>query len=128
MEEIKLKAWSYILGKMSGTMKLREIHGLKIIQWENIKWLKSACMNDVNGDEIFEGDILAYSRKEKQNDKIVSIVSEKGFEVVYKSGCFLLNNEPLGYDFDEGKFVECDTKNWATIIGNIYANPELLTE
>ncbi len=84
-------------------------------------------LKDISGIEIYEGDIIAYSHREKQGDEMVRIVKEKGHEVEYKNGCFFLNNEPLGYEWEEDKFIECDTQKWATVIGNIYNNPNLLT-
>ena len=126
MKEIKLKGWNVLVGRMSGIMTLKEIHGLKEIQWQNIKWLKYTGLKDISGIEIYEGDIIAYCHIERQGDKTARIVKEKGHEVVHKLGCFFLNNEPLGYEWEEDKFVECDTQQWATVIGNVYANPYLL--
>lgn len=85
-------------------------------------------LKDIHGVDIYEGDIIAYSHKKKEGDKIVTIVKEKGHEVIYKNGCFFLDNEPLGYEWEEDKFVECDTQKWATVIGNVHENPELLTK
>jgi len=94
--------------------------------FNNFELMQFTGLTDLNGTEIYEGDIIAYSYREKQGDETVRIVKEKGHEVVYKNGCFFLNNEPLGYEWEEDKFVECDTQKWATVIGNIYENSELI--
>jgi len=83
---------------------------------------------DLNLQEIYKSDIIAYSRREKQGNESIRIVNEKGHEVEYKNGCFFLNNEPLGYEWEEDKFVEYDTQKWATVIGNVFQNSNLLTK
>lgn len=73
-------------------------------------------MKDKIGKEIFEGDILKCNRT---------------LAVTFINGCFMWGSEPLGYNFD----VEPDSmpevwppEKWATIVGNIHDNPELLID
>jgi uncharacterized phage protein (TIGR01671 family) len=64
-------------------------------------------LNDKNGKEIYEGDILQLFNPKQT------------FYVKFEDGCFLLEPEPTGlFLYEENKKAE--------IIGNIFENPELL--
>lgn len=69
-------------------------------------------LKDKNGVEIFEGDIV----KEGDANFMEPVIFENG---AYKWG----EDHFLGYD-SYGDFT--DTTFWATVVGNIYENPELL--
>ena len=71
-------------------------------------------LKDKNGKEIFEGDIV----KEGDANFMESVIFENG---AYKWG----EDHFLGYD-SYNDFT--DTTFWATVVGNIYENPELLKE
>ena len=69
-------------------------------------------LKDKNVKEIFEGDIV----KEGDANFMEPVIFENG---AYKWG----EDHFLGYD-SYGDFT--DTTFWATVVGNIYENPELL--
>ena len=73
-------------------------------------------LKDKNGKEIYEGDILKGGRS-------------KHGAVKFENGCFIVWDEPIGWDFDtfDEKPGIANTENWAVVIGNVYENPELLT-
>lgn len=71
-------------------------------------------LKDKNRKEIYEGDIV----KEGDANFMEPVIFENG---AYKWG----EDHFLGYD-SYGDFT--DTTFWATVVGNIYENPELLKE
>src|SRR5512135_270061 len=72
---------------------------------------------DKNRKEIYEGDIItdAYGHRHT---------------VTFSHGCFTIDDEePLAWDTETGdREAWTETEDWATVIGNIYENPELLEE
>lgn len=80
---------------------------------ESIPIMQFTGLIDMNGKDIFEGDILKLP-----NGSFV--------DVRFESGCFEILNEPLSYDFDSEIPIKCYPSHYAEVIGNIYENPELL--
>jgi uncharacterized phage protein (TIGR01671 family) len=119
MREIKFRAWdkkklemysnnSNILGNMGSYHPAGQVPNWDIMQYTGLK--------DRNGKEIYEGDVVQYSTAyygklktdNKQEIKWIEDMEHDGFGEPLATG-FLLR----GYDWE--------------IIGNIYENPELLT-
>lgn len=72
-------------------------------------------LKDKNNVQIYEGDILGFGQKTK-------------VEVKFTNGAFTIWDEPLGFDFDsESGIYQYDFK-YCEVLGNIYENPELLTD
>ncbi len=138
MREIKFRGWikepthskgGYMNGTYEGewwlglevyTGKLVNIIGKAIVDAPNkIILMQYTGLKDKNGKEIYEGDIL-----KSQEDKILGSV---GFE----NGCFVLKAvwiDPAVNDYPELKYYIDLEFMTVEVIGNIYENPELLTE
>lgn len=61
-----------------------------------------------NRGEIYEGDIV-----KNQSGDVIKVISQSG---------------SFGFDFMNGRVDVCGTGKWCNIIGNIYKNPELLSD
>lgn len=109
--EIKFRAWTkakgmvYNLGINPGT------HDEYTMQFTGMK--------DINGVDIYEGDIV-----ESLNKKMPP------FQVTFERGCFMWGGEPMTFEFGEddvdGNPTKIYTEKWATVIGNIFENPDIL--
>ncbi len=75
---------------------------------------RGSGINDFNGYQIFEGDILRW----ENNDGKIRYV-----EVGYKDGCFVINPQ-----YDDGELLSEALLLIVEIAGTVYENPELLKE
>ncbi|HEM4431701.1 TPA: hypothetical protein U1Y88_000512 [Streptococcus suis] len=93
----------------------RRVRGAKLMQ--------STGLFDVNGKEIFEGDVVESTWFKGYDD---CVGYRKAGVVVYRDGCFRIE-----YPGEEEKGYFSITLKFAVsveIIGNIYENPELVEE
>lgn len=147
MREIKFRAWHKDQGKMYSATELGEdqltlmpdgrgfanISGDKpslsrIDNGNKMIPLQYTGLHDKNGTEVYEGDILKYTRygwkqlgHPKHNTDLVTT-----YEVFWDSEyrAFRVTNKNMTGSllFDDSRA----TKNEIEVIGNIYENPELL--
>lgn len=69
-------------------------------------------LHDKNGKEIYEGDFITYSGITSNGQKIIRVVNYNSDYARFQGGMYPLS----------------ETKNLIEVIGNIYENPELLTD
>lgn len=89
------------------------------VEFDEITLMQSTGLEDKNGKEIFEGDILCDEGIEQESEFVYVTVS-------YREGmwvCDQITDELCGYGGALNEF-----NNDYSIIGNIYENPELLEE
>lgn len=112
MREYKFRAWDFLNKRM---FYPSSFNGLDIINGElllrtNTILMQYTGLNDENGKEIYEGDLL-------EDGELI-------FEVFFENGSFLVRHVgDTGFMCGDDLMSYCDTRK---VIGNIYENPELL--
>lgn len=81
-------------------------------------------LKDKNGVEIYEGDLLVGNSSPFVSTHMPE-VKPIPYPVTFENGCFTWRGEPLGWDTENEPPEICLPERWATVVGNIYANPEL---
>ncbi|OPY20967.1 MAG: YopX protein [Methanobacterium sp. PtaU1.Bin097] len=144
MREIRFRAWN---------KELKRMHKVERIDWHfergdsldmvylipedrgddhpelrihDVELLEYTGLKDVNGVEIYEGDILAVNRPHEIINMVCKWVEEFGCFMF----CFKLDSKPKligGGCLSIDQFGEPYNKK-AAVIGNIYENPELLED
>jgi uncharacterized phage protein (TIGR01671 family) len=113
-EKQKMRVVSAILGMETNKIVIafldeNEQFGCGSYHQEDIILMQSTGIKDVNGREIFEGDIF-------------NTPSQIKFFVVFDKGCFFYQNV---FDEHPNGLVYEIVRDWE-VIGNIYENPELM--
>ena len=117
MRELKFRAWHPQLEEMHGNHTATHIlsnrnavfphphnHLYEIMQYTGMK--------DKNGKEIYEGDLIQFSKSNESSTEI--------FKVYWCCGSYVREEVTTGH------IDECFVTWSSTVIGNIYQNPELL--
>ena len=126
MREIKFRAWikekkaifeviliDYVTKKVTYLLE-RVGHFLSIrdAKFNDVEFMQYTGLEDKNGKEIYEGDILFES------------FGERYYKVVFENGSF---RAEFKGDFEEYSFDLIDVvAQGCEVLGNIYENPELL--
>jgi len=141
MREIKFRAWDKMNNKMiepviplgAGLMSINKI----FLVYKDLDWMQFTGLNDKNGKEIYEGDIIHYYVKSKKKDswEIKEVYNKKELvswgvwyddEYGYEIQTWLLG------DYYLSEYTKYKNKYWDAlderyeVIGNIYENPELI--
>jgi len=92
--------------------------------FDGLRWMEYIGFNDKNNKEIYEGDIIIFDNG--GNDKGVFIV-----KYMPTKACFSLDSPSRFLDFMaalyESRFTTLNQDKFE-VIGNIYANPELIEQ
>lgn len=129
MREIKFRAWSKLLNKMlshedlnkalKNLTKIEYIAGIFLPLNSDNEIMQYTGLNDKNGNEIYEGDILKGTTK-GNSDEILAITYVK-----WDRGQFDLFTEMTSDSWEDALFNYMQFFD-VEVIGNIYENPELL--
>lgn len=127
MKELKLRAWDDYNNEMIYTDDTGwEYFGCQILDHNDLYCdldedsrypvMQYVGLNDKNGKEIYEGDIVEISREQWENPHGIDypLQGKLKFKIEYEEGSFLPVSEMPSKHFE--------------VIGNIYENPELLEE
>jgi len=107
MREIRFRAWDFENKQMRTELRASEIGMLVEGGYKGL--MQFTGLLDKNGKEVFEGDIVRNENDQKPNQQII-----------FAKGMFCLDDE------DSPLWKYAPQSFWE-IIGNIYQNPELLT-
>ena len=104
------------------TIKFDDYVQTKIFDKYKIKFLQYLGLKDVNGKELYDGDIIQFESHGEKFNVVVSVVAE-GLEVV---GADLPVEDTENYEMNYTINDILDIGHFE-IIGNEYENPDLLT-
>lgn len=133
MREIKFRAWDKKEKKMyydvQNTYDFMINNGgcfeesfKDVLEYDNYVVMQYTNCYDINGKEIYEGDII---RLEGVDDREIGSTWEHIGKTVYKRGAFFVCYFDYYADGDEE--LICDAQvEFGTVIGNVYENKELL--
>lgn len=133
MREIKFRAWDKKEKKMyydvQNTYDFMINNGgcfeesfKDVLEYDNYVVMQYTNCYDINGKEIYEGDII---RLEGVDDREIGSTWEHIGKIAYKRGAFFVCYFDYYADGDEE--LICDAQvEFGTVIGNVYENKELL--
>lgn len=93
---------------------------------DQVVLMQSTGLIDVNGGEIFEGDILSRKTHVWMYGSDLNEWVTESYPVVWQDGGWYLNEEPLAFILEEGVYRDGFRRTALEVIGNIYENPNLL--
>jgi uncharacterized phage protein (TIGR01671 family) len=123
MREIKFKCWDKDNKIMSESMDLGD-YNLETHHtfYGNEGIMQFTGLLDKNGKEIYEGDLLGLTQELGQADRVF-------FEVFYHDGKGAFDCCRTHYQGNRcGGYIPPLNSDHLEVIGNIYENPDLLTE
>ena len=122
MREIKFRAWEKWDGEPA-KMVYFDICSSKTIEElaTNAIIMQYTGLKDINGREIYEGDIVIWGHIEGWYKEVPVRIAIVEFNPDIQFNCINLKRT-----FLFGQFAYQDTHNALEVIGNIYENPELL--
>lgn len=119
--EIKFRAWHIKYAKFLNEVDLKFVSMNTAFTLTDITWLQYTGLKDASGKEIYEGDIVEFKANytTKPNGFIVGFFSydEETASFVIKSNQheYIIGEDTEGFNI------------YSHVIGNVYDNPELLT-
>lgn len=88
------------------------------IHFDNLNFMQSTGLKDKNGVEIFEGDVVKVSNHPFQKKE-----DSPGIEI---DGNYFINWSEHSLTWLAGDLLLYQLKPYIEVIGNVFANPELL--
>ena len=139
MRAIKFRAWDNENNQMldvqelnfedcfyGGEMQIKTTMYNDYFDYREMPLMQFTGLHDENGKEIYEGDIVELSEEGRKLYGTSNELAKKYQLVGFKDGAFMTcRNKYLIDEFDTYLWI---MKNFATVVGNIYENKELLNE
>ncbi|MEK6459172.1 YopX family protein [Heyndrickxia faecalis] len=138
MREIKLRAWDEELKRMfyGTTEQFDDSLSFRFKHFETDEpvYMQYTGLNDKNGKEIYEGDIIVNGSVPGPCFGVKGLFLQTKYKVAMVNGCFVVECDPECVDdhvfenyhllFEMG----CDgsSESIVEVIGNVYENPELV--
>ncbi len=129
IREIKVRAYNTQLKERTNLGFYLDITGKIISNHEDIVVVEFSGVKDINGNEIFEGDVVKYKKKftiTKKNllgqvCELDDLFEDRLGKVEFHGGVFIIVQGDNGSDSDT-----CLEES--EVVGNIYVNPELVNQ
>lgn len=134
MRELKFRAWIKKDNRMEQQVGINPFHVSDLDRifwkWEDVEVMQYTGLKDVNGKEIYEGDIVI---ADGQNQKYIQIIEFHNSEEscgrgwvgrnIIRKGNVILQTPEQRIDYTFSYF--CWPSHWE-VIGNIYENSEII--
>ena len=139
MRELKFRAWDgghmwkvTAIGFTSNTVTMiSSTNKLRVFLRESVELMKFTGIQDINGKDIYEGDIIKYNT---YSDKWIQAVIKFGYTSLHtgyewaassQAICFYLDGSEKD-NSEEAPYGLGNSSRHYEVIGNIHENPELL--
>ena len=133
MREIKFRAWDKEIEKIYPVLKIdfveewvsmySKIAGQHYNWLNNLVLMQYTGLEDKNGVEIYEGDIVKFDPQSPCGDEFYNPRDGEIGEVIFDFGSFVV--KPIDKKRESLRFSLSELGDWV-VVGNIYENPELL--
>lgn len=124
--EIKFRAWDRHVGKMFDWIELKKLFNWNVFDQRVIYLMQFTGFYDINGNEVYEGDLLAWPEYHDNSDNDY-------MPVIFEFGCFTVDGSAI-WDYavyikdNHGKIKDPTNElEELMITGNIYEDPDLVT-
>lgn len=133
MRVVKFRAWDKEIEKIYPVLKIdfveewvsmySKIAGRHYNWLNNLVLMQYTGLEDKNGVEIYEGDIVKFDPQSPCGDEFYNPRDGEIGEVIFDFGSFVV--KPIDKKREGLRFSLSELGDWV-VVGNIYENPELL--